>query len=193
MNLQKEDESRWNNDKFKARFVIQGFRQKEGINYFGTYAPVTRITTIRLLLALAGFVMSGNEHKVCKLVKSLYGLKQAPKQWHHKFDEVVLSSGFHLNQSDKGGAILWAFKKQTCITGSTIESEFVALVTTGKEAEWLRNLIHEILIWTKPIAPISILCDSAPKMAKAYSRVYNGKSRHLGVRHGMIMALVMKG
>ena len=26
-----------------------------------------------------GFVMSDNEHKVCKLVKSLYGLKQAPK------------------------------------------------------------------------------------------------------------------
>nr|GEY67436.1 hypothetical protein [Tanacetum cinerariifolium] len=103
-----------------------------GTDYFDTYAPVARITTIRLLLALAAihnlvihqmnvkiaflngdldekvymkqperFVMPSNEHKVCKLVKSLYGLKQAPKQWHQKFDEVVLSSGFHLNQSDK--------------------------------------------------------------------------------------------
>ncbi|GKA73455.1 zinc finger, CCHC-type containing protein [Tanacetum coccineum] len=119
-------------DKFNARFVIQGFRQKEGIDYFDIYALVARITTIRLLLALEaihnlvihqmdvktiflngdleeevymkqpeGFVMPGNEHKVCKLVKSLYGLKQAPKQWHQKFDEVVLSSGFLLKQSDK--------------------------------------------------------------------------------------------
>nr|GEU92359.1 hypothetical protein [Tanacetum cinerariifolium] len=39
-----------------------------------------------------------------------------------------------------------AFKKQTCITGSTMESEFVALAVAGKEAQWLRNLIHEIPI-----------------------------------------------
>nr|KAJ0215013.1 hypothetical protein LSAT_V11C300117110 [Lactuca sativa] len=90
-------------DKYKARLVIQGFRQKEGIDFFDTYALVARISTIRLLLALAalhnlvihqmdvktaflngdldeeiymkqpkGFVIPGNEHKVCKLKKSLY-------------------------------------------------------------------------------------------------------------------------
>nr|GFB12370.1 zinc finger, CCHC-type [Tanacetum cinerariifolium] len=388
-------------DKFKARLVIQGFRQNEGINYFDTYAPVAQ----EYMKQPEGFFMPCNEHNVCKLVKSLYGLKQAPKQWHQKFDEVVLSSGFQLNQSDKcvyskfdsfgkgviiclyvddmlifgtgqnqvdktkkflssrffmkdlgeadvilgikikhenkgivitqshyiekilkkfnrkdcspvstpmdpveklkpntgkpvdqleylraigclmyamtstrpdiayavgrlsrftsnpsrqhwqaitrvfkylkgtmnyglsyvgypsvlegysdaswinhvedsystsgwvfllgGGAISWAYKKQTCITGSTMKSEFVALAPSphikkggrcaGKKAEWLRNLIHEILIWPKPIAPISIQCDSASKMAKAYSKVYNGKSRHIGVRHGMIRELIMNG
>ncbi|GJT42843.1 zinc finger, CCHC-type containing protein [Tanacetum coccineum] len=48
-----------------------------------------------------GFIMPGNKHKVCKLIKSLYGLKHALKEWHQKFDEVILSSGFVLNQSDK--------------------------------------------------------------------------------------------
>ncbi|GJS37354.1 zinc finger, CCHC-type containing protein [Tanacetum coccineum] len=48
-----------------------------------------------------GFILPGNENKVCKLVKSLYGLKHAPKQWHQKFDEVVLSNSYLLNQADK--------------------------------------------------------------------------------------------
>ncbi|GJW35407.1 zinc finger, CCHC-type containing protein [Tanacetum coccineum] len=40
-------------EKFKARLVIQGFRQKSGRDYFDTYALVARISTIRLLIAMA--------------------------------------------------------------------------------------------------------------------------------------------
>ncbi|GJX15415.1 zinc finger, CCHC-type containing protein [Tanacetum coccineum] len=84
----------------------KGFKQKSGIYYFDTYAPVARISTIRLLIAMTsihnliihqidmktaflngkleeeiymnqpqGFIMPGNENKVCKLIKSSYGLK----------------------------------------------------------------------------------------------------------------------
>ena len=38
---------------FKARLVVKGFRQKEGVDYFDTYALVARITSIRVLFALA--------------------------------------------------------------------------------------------------------------------------------------------
>ncbi|KAL0457582.1 UNVERIFIED_CONTAM: Retrovirus-related Pol polyprotein from transposon TNT 1-94 [Sesamum latifolium] len=92
-----------------------------------------------------------------------------------------------------GGAISGLQRSKTCITNSTMESEFVALAAAGKEAEWLRNLIHEIPLWPKPISPISIHCDSAATLAKAYSQMYNGKSRHLGVRHSMIRELIMNG
>ncbi|GJX29018.1 zinc finger, CCHC-type containing protein [Tanacetum coccineum] len=111
---------------------FRGFRQNSGIDYFDTYAPVARISIIRLLIAMAlihnliihqmdvktaflndelneevymnqlqGFIMPDNENKVCKLIKSLYELKQAPKQWHQKFDELILSNGYLLNQADK--------------------------------------------------------------------------------------------
>jgi len=48
-----------------------------------------------------GFILFRNEEKVYKLIKFLYGLKQAPKQWHEKFDEVILLNGFHHNGADK--------------------------------------------------------------------------------------------
>nr|GFA19815.1 zinc finger, CCHC-type [Tanacetum cinerariifolium] len=227
------------------------------IDYFDTYAPVARITIIRLLLALAaihnlvihqmdvktaflngdldeevymkqpeGFIMPGNDHKVCKLVKSFtkpdiayavgrlsrftsnpsrenwkaitrifkylrgtknYGLSYvgypsvlegySDASWINHVEDSSSTSGWVFLLG--GDAISWASKKQTCITGSTMKSEFVALAAAGKEAEWLRNLIHEIPIWPKPIAPISIRCDSAPTMARADSQIYNEKSRHL--------------
>ncbi|GJR98043.1 zinc finger, CCHC-type containing protein [Tanacetum coccineum] len=40
-------------EKFKARLVIQSFKQKSEIDYFDTYALVTRISTIRLLIDMA--------------------------------------------------------------------------------------------------------------------------------------------
>ncbi|GJS50227.1 calcineurin B-like protein 4 [Tanacetum coccineum] len=40
-------------DKYKPRLVIKGFRQREGLDYFDTYSLVTRITSIRMILAIA--------------------------------------------------------------------------------------------------------------------------------------------
>ena len=48
-----------------------------------------------------GFVVKGEEKKVCKLLKSLYGLKQAPKQWHEKFERTLTSAGFVINEADR--------------------------------------------------------------------------------------------
>ena len=40
-------------DKYKARLVIKGNRQIEGLDYFDTYSPVTIINSIRMVLAIA--------------------------------------------------------------------------------------------------------------------------------------------
>jgi hypothetical protein len=47
-----------------------------------------------------GFIVNGQEDKVCKLQKSLFDMKQAPKQWHEKFDVTLISVGFNVNEVD---------------------------------------------------------------------------------------------
>ncbi|XP_021714888.1 uncharacterized protein LOC110682853 [Chenopodium quinoa] len=40
-------------DKYKARLVAKGYRHRENVDFFDTYSPVTRVTSIRVLMSLA--------------------------------------------------------------------------------------------------------------------------------------------
>ncbi|GJU84486.1 zinc finger, CCHC-type containing protein [Tanacetum coccineum] len=117
-------------DKFKARLVIQGFRQKERIVYFDTYVPVARITTIRLLLALAA-IHNLVVHQMD--VKTAFLNGDLEEEVYMKQPEGFVMPGNEHKAS----------KKLTCITGSTIEYEFIALAAAGKKA-YAKKLIHEI-------------------------------------------------
>ncbi len=109
--------------KRKLRLVIQGFSQREGIDYDETFAPVAKATTFRLMLALSkvlnleiyqldvdsAFLYADLEEDVymkpppgmdlrsgycLKVLKSLYGLKQAPRNWNKNIVDHIKSIGF---------------------------------------------------------------------------------------------------
>ena len=76
-----------------------------------------------------------------------------------------------------GGAICWKSKKQTIIANSTMEAKLIALASASEEANWLRDLLHEIPLREKIIPPILIHCDSTTTIGRIRNHFYNSKSK----------------
>ena len=117
--------------RYKARWVVRGFEQKEGIDYNETFASVVKPMSYKAIFAVAAalglyveqmdvktaflygdineeiYVEQPNgldqiPGKVCLLKKALYGLKQSPHIWYNTLAEFLKGLGFHQLSSDLG-------------------------------------------------------------------------------------------
>ena len=87
----------------------------------------------------------------------------------------------------------WKSSKQTCIARSTMESELIALEKACSEAEWLRNLLANLPISSHLPPSIYVHCDCQAAIARVKSKIYNGKSRHIRMRHSVVQQLLESG
>ena len=115
-------------DRFKARLVVQGFRQRFGVDYLKTHASVCKMQTFRYQIAHAAqhdlkheiidvksayleakmkmpvyITIPGHPAppgQAARLVTSLYGTKQAGHNWHHTIIPLLLEWGFIQSTAD---------------------------------------------------------------------------------------------
>nr|GEV28311.1 hypothetical protein [Tanacetum cinerariifolium] len=131
----------------KARLVVQGHTQEEGIDYEEVFAPVARIEAIRFFLAYASFI----GFMVYKVVKALYGLHQALRAWYETLASYLLENGFQRGKIDqtlfikrqKGDILLVQVYVDNIIFGSTNKDLCKAFEKLMKE-KFLMSSIGEL-------------------------------------------------
>jgi hypothetical protein len=150
----------------KARLVIKDYRQKHGIDYHKTFAAVSRMDSVRCIVASA--VLRGWKHHqfdaviaflhgdvnssiymefpegfeepghVCRLRRSLYGLKQALRIWYQCVHRVLAAHGFTMAQSDN-----CVFYKSNCVVCVYVDDVLVVAANSHEMRQVQRALPTE--------------------------------------------------
>jgi hypothetical protein len=170
-------------DRYNARLVARGFSQRHGIDYNETFAPVVRIESLRILLAvaaaedlevhqmdvvtayLAGELeeeiymavpqgLTGIDGKVCRLKKGLYGLKQSARVWNRRIASELKQAGLSVFPEDQS---IWVDQARNLILTLYVDD----IVLFAREAQVIRRIKAFLAdrFYMKDLGPIhTVLC-----------------------------------
>lgn len=165
-------------EKYKARLVVKGFKQRKGIDFEQTFSPVARMASIRALLSVSAkeklhltqfdvstaFLnsklkeeiymkqpdgFSDGTSKVCRLQRCLYGLKQAPRYWNSCFEEILLKKGFTQNVADSC-LFMRKIGDKKIIIALYVDDGLVATTDKALANQFLKELGDTLKITVKP-------------------------------------------
>ena len=150
--------------RFKARWVVRGFEQREGLDYNETFAAVVKPMSYKAIFAIAvvndweleqmdvvtaflcGYVDEeiyvelpggfGKPGKVCRLRKALYELKQFSRVWYNTLATFLRDQGFLAMDAD-----LSVFANGKVIIVIYVDD---LLITGPRKADiqWVKDVLH---------------------------------------------------
>lgn len=166
-------------ERFRAKVVLRGFAQREGIDYHELYAPTCRFEVIRCILSVAvreflvlwqadaraAFLVApldtqiymdqirGFEDKTnrkCLLKQALYVAKQSPRCFYIKFREIIESIGLKVSTADPC-VFLGDSKSRRIIVCMYVDDLMCAAATEQLRSEFLNQLKKRLEITIRPL------------------------------------------
>jgi hypothetical protein len=87
--------------------------------------------------------------------------------------------------------ILWQSRKQSNISLSTAEAEYIAACSASCEAIWLRKLLTDQ--FDLEMEATTILCDNKSCIKMTENPVFHDRSKHIEIRYHLIRDMVQRG
>nr|GEX17208.1 ribonuclease H-like domain-containing protein [Tanacetum cinerariifolium] len=153
--------------KNKARLVAQGLRQKEGIDFKESFAPIAIIEAIRIFIANAA-------HKNM----TIYQMDDTRRG----------TSGSAQFLGDK--LVSWSSKKQKSTAISSTKAKYIALSRCCSQILWMRSQLTD---YGFQFNKIPLYCDNKNAIALCRNNVQHPRAKHIDVRYHFIKEQVENG
>lgn len=188
---------------FKARLVVHGYKQVEGIDFQKTFSSTIQMRTFRLIVAIAvnmglkltqydisNAFLNGKleedvymetppgyedpDGKIWKLLKGLYGLKQASRIWQSTLYSKLKKAGMTVCKTESGILYIRCDKTGDLL----ILACWVDDLIIGAKNETLRKKIEAILekyFITKILGPLSLYVGVVVEQESVYDAFLHQK------------------
>ncbi|GJS51401.1 retrovirus-related pol polyprotein from transposon TNT 1-94 [Tanacetum coccineum] len=176
----------------KARLVVKGYAQEEGIDFEKSFAPVARLEVVRIFVAYAAhksFLIYQMDVKTAFLNGPLNEEPREPDVDHAGcVDTRKSTSGGIQFLGDK--LVSWMSKKQDCTAMSSVEAEYVALSASCAQVMWMRTQLQD---YGFNYNKIPLYCDSQSAIAISCNPVQHSRTKHIYTRYHFIKEQVENG
>lgn len=83
--------------------------------------------------------------------------------------------------------IVWCSKKQSCVSLSSTEAEYISMSMAASEACWLANLLQDF--GYQNVCPINLFCDNQSAILNAKTESVK-RLKHIDIRYHFVRDLI---
>ena len=92
-----------------------------------------------------------------------------------------------------GGAVIWRSVKQSAISDSTMEAEYIAVSEAAKEIVWLKKFYSDLGVIPEMDKPLVLFCDNTRAIANSKEPRSHKRSKHIERKYHIIREYVARG